>query len=116
MICQTCATENEAGQKFCDNCGSALGSTCPSCGASNRAAARFCKECAAPLAADAGRAGTTGGLPAAPAGAGAPGTRVGAPGTGVQAHIAERRLVTILFADLVGFTPYAEGRDAEEVR
>ena len=30
--------------------------------------------------------------------------------------VAERRLVSVLFADLVGFTPFAEGRDAEEVR
>ena len=30
--------------------------------------------------------------------------------------LAERRLVSILFADLVGFTPFAEERDAEEVR
>jgi class 3 adenylate cyclase len=30
--------------------------------------------------------------------------------------VAERRLVSVLFADLVGFTPYAEERDAEEVR
>ncbi|MGI8998387.1 MAG: AAA family ATPase, partial [Candidatus Limnocylindria bacterium] len=29
---------------------------------------------------------------------------------------AERRLVSVLFADLVGFTPFAEGRDPEEVR
>ena len=32
------------------------------------------------------------------------------------APVAERRLVTILFADLVGFTTYSESRDAEEVR
>ena len=32
------------------------------------------------------------------------------------APVAERRLVTVLFADLVGFTPLAEERDAEEVR
>src|SRR5439155_6807201 len=45
------------------------------------------------------------GQPAALAdGAAAPGTR------------AERRLVSILFADLVGFTPFAEERDAEDVR
>ena len=40
---------------------------------------------------------------------------------GIPAHVlavpqAERRLVTVLFADLVGFTPFAEERDAEEVR
>jgi class 3 adenylate cyclase/tetratricopeptide (TPR) repeat protein len=30
--------------------------------------------------------------------------------------VTERRVVTVLFADLVGFTPFAEERDAEEVR
>src|SRR4029079_229793 len=30
--------------------------------------------------------------------------------------VAERRVVTVLFADLVGFTAFAEERDAEEVR
>jgi class 3 adenylate cyclase len=30
--------------------------------------------------------------------------------------VAERRLVSVLFADLVGFTPFAEEKDAEDVR
>jgi class 3 adenylate cyclase/tetratricopeptide (TPR) repeat protein len=33
-----------------------------------------------------------------------------------RAPVSERRLVSILFADLVGFTPFAEERDPEEVR
>jgi adenylate cyclase len=33
-----------------------------------------------------------------------------------EAPVAERRLVSILFADLVGFTTLAEGRDPEETR
>ena len=46
--------------------------------------------------------------PATPAIAGAPGASTAA--------VAERRLVSVLFADLVGFTTLAEHRDAEEVR
>ena len=39
------------------------------------------------------------------------------PGTGPgSAPVAERRVVSILFADLVGFTTLAEGRDAEDTR
>jgi class 3 adenylate cyclase/tetratricopeptide (TPR) repeat protein len=34
----------------------------------------------------------------------------------MAAPVAERRLVTVLFADLVGFTPFAAARDAEDVR
>ena len=52
-----------------------------------------------------GRAGLGGGG-AAPAGSPA----------GASGPVAERRLVTVLFADLVGFTTLAEGRDPEEVR
>ena len=38
------------------------------------------------------------------------------PTIGNEARVAERRLVTVLFADLVGFTSLAEGRDPEHVR
>ncbi len=36
--------------------------------------------------------------------------------TRAPAVAVERRLVSVLFADLVGFTPLSEDRDAEEVR
>ena len=36
--------------------------------------------------------------------------------TAARGPVAERRLVSVLFADLVGFTTLAEGRDAEDVR
>ncbi|HUZ15123.1 MAG TPA: adenylate/guanylate cyclase domain-containing protein [Gaiellaceae bacterium] len=88
--CAQCGFENAPGRKFCGGCGTALALACPSCGASNEPGTRFCGECGSPLTADA---------PAA-----------------APAAAAERRIVTVLFADLVGFTPLSESRDAEEVR
>ena len=100
MTCASCGTENPAGTRFCLECGSRVGETCRSCGAARIGAAKFCGECGTPFA-DAGPA---------PAPRQAP--HVDAEAT----PVAERRLVSILFADLVGFTPFAEERDAEEVR
>src|SRR6266550_4119987 len=92
VICSNCGTENEAQRKFCTECATPLTARCSNCGTANPPAAKFCGECAQPLSA------------------------VG-PGNGQStAPIAERRLVSVLFADLVGFTPFAEERDAEDVR
>ena len=94
MICATCGTENEVGRKFCGECGQRLAAGCPSCGASNAPGTKFCGECGTAL------------LDA---------TAVPAPGQAAP-PATERRLVTILFADLVGFTTLSEQRDAEDVR
>ena len=102
MVCAGCGTENEAGRKFCKECAARLELVCPSCGAANGADAKFCGECAAPLAA---------GAPPSPATA----SRPGLPAAPASASVTERRHVSVLFADLVGFTPFAEERDPEEV-
>ena len=83
-------------------CASPLASTCPNCGAAVESGDRFCGECATPLP-------SAGASPV-------PSAAVPRSSSAPTTPVAERRLVTILFADLVGFTPYAEGRDAEEVR
>ncbi len=122
ITCPICGTPASADQKFCGNCGSALASGCPNCGATNPPGQRFCGTCGTNLA-----GGAAAGASAAPsAGAGpilapvAPtparssaGTSIAHPGV---APTAERKLVSVLFADLVGFTPFSEGRDSEEVR
>jgi hypothetical protein len=98
LICANCGTENDAGRKFCGECSAKLAAVCPSCGESNSATAKFCGECATPLVAGVTPASAA---VAKPSGA---------------APVAELRLVSILFADLVGFTTLAEGRDAEDTR
>jgi class 3 adenylate cyclase len=94
VLCSTCGTENEPGRKFCLECGSLLAVLCPVCGSANSPRAKFCGECGSTLAE----------TPAASAPSLSP------------APSAERRLVSVLFADLVGFTTLSERRDAEEVR
>jgi len=97
MTCGNCGAENRAGRKFCAECGMALTPPCPSCGAYNEPGEKFCGECGTALG---------GGAAVAPA----------AKAAAASAPQAERRLVSILFVDLVGSTALAEGRDPEETR
>jgi class 3 adenylate cyclase/tetratricopeptide (TPR) repeat protein len=111
--CPTCGTENRPGAKFCTECGTTLAAACPNCGTVNPPAAKFCSECATPLQAGARPAATQ--PLAGPAAVGPAGNGT-AQNTDAAGPVAERRLVSVLFADLVGFTPFAEEKDAEDVR
>jgi class 3 adenylate cyclase/tetratricopeptide (TPR) repeat protein len=73
------------------------------CKAAVTAGARFCSTCGTQL----GDVSAAPGPPAVPA----PPDGVAAPNA-----VSERRLVTVLFADLVGFTTISEARDAESTR
>jgi class 3 adenylate cyclase/tetratricopeptide (TPR) repeat protein len=101
VICSNCGTENKAGRKFCVQCASPLGVACPNCGTLAEPADKFCGNCATAL------------RPDSPGGAR---TETGSATPGTTGPVAERRLVSVLFADLVGFTPFAEERDPEAVR
>jgi predicted ATPase/class 3 adenylate cyclase len=96
--CGACGGQTLAGKKFCIHCGAAVDRTCPACGAPGAPGARFCAECGTGLSGEAALSQPAGSVGAAPA------------------SVSERRLVSVLFADLVGFTTLSEHRDPEEVR
>ena len=95
IACPACGTGNERERKFCGECGSPLAQACPSCGASNHPTVKFCGDCGTALSAEHVR---------------------DEPKPPPATTAAERRLVSVLFADLVGHTSFSEGRDAEDVR
>src|ERR1700716_219039 len=99
-VCASCSSENPQGARFCMSCGAALERRCPSCGESAPPEARFCMACGGPL--DAAGFVAFGGAGAPPA-AGGP-------------LMEERRQVTVLFADVSGYTAVAERMDPEAVK
>ena len=105
MRCAACGSENPEGKRFCRNCAAPLTPACSVCGARLEPDDRFCGECAAPVV-------------AAIAPGSSPAAAVVATSSSQQfaASSAELRHVSVLFCDLVGFTPLAERRDPEEVR
>ena len=94
--CPSCGDEVSADLRFCLSCGTSLTEeSCPSCGAVRVPGARFCGQCGSRLDE------LVASLEVPHADAPRP---------------TERRLVSVLFADLVGFTAMSEGEDPEAVR
>jgi class 3 adenylate cyclase len=85
--CPHCGNEVVEGQRFCGSCGGVLALVCPVCQTENPLSNNFCGSCGAELVR-----------------------------TEVVRDIEERKVVTVLFADLVGFTSRAEELDPEDVR
>src|SRR5712692_10834934 len=109
MRCAQCAHENPQGVKFCGECGARLKALCPACGVANPPANKFCGECGAPMTA----------APPAP--------KFASPESYTPKHLAEKILtskgalegerkgVTVMFADVSGFTAISERLDPEDV-
>lgn len=93
--CLRCGAANRPGRRFCADCGAPLPAACPACGFGNDPAEKFCGGCGASLASAA---------PSEPA-----------PQRTVATSDGERRPVTVLFADLVGYTRLASALDPEDV-
>ena len=88
MQCSACGAELAADARFCPSCGTSVAAACSSCGAPLASNARFCASCGTPVEA------------------------------AVQARAQpdasrERKVATLVFADLVGFTSLNEAHDPE---
>jgi class 3 adenylate cyclase/pimeloyl-ACP methyl ester carboxylesterase len=111
--CRSCQAETPSDAEFCPECGARLVLACPGCGTLNAPGHRFCKKCGKPLTeAPAGRRETS---------------RFASPQAYTPSHLAEkilvsraaiegeRKLVTVLFVDVSGFTAVSEKLDPEDV-
>jgi class 3 adenylate cyclase len=109
MKCPRCQAENDAGARFCEDCGARLEVACASCGTPVTPGKKFCRSCGAALTTE-------------PAG------RFASPESYTPKHLAdkiltskaalegERKHVTVLFADLKGSMELLADRDPEEAR
>jgi class 3 adenylate cyclase/tetratricopeptide (TPR) repeat protein len=95
MICPRCGATAAPNKKFCGDCGTALPWQCSACGSDNPADKRFCGDCGASR--------------------GASSTAV-APVAFAAAPLPERRLLSVMFVDLVGSTGIGEKLDPEDFR
>ncbi|WP_281900242.1 ATP-binding protein [Phytohabitans aurantiacus] len=86
--CPRCARAAALDDRFCAACGAELPAACPRCGRQHAAVTAFCTGCGAALH----------GTPAAPV------------------PQEDRRRISVLFVDLIDFTPYVERADPEQVR
>jgi len=111
MKCPRCEAENEAERRFCGQCGTSLKWPCPACGFVNSPEDRFCGGCGGkrvdvPLAAQA--------APPRLEDMHAQLQKYIPPSLAEKMHMAEKdlagenRLVTVLFADISGFTALSQ--------
>ncbi len=133
MRCPNCQTINPINAKYCLECGNRL-IVCPKCGTVNLPIAKFCIECGTHLQNIASAASSVTSLTltsvtamtnASRQNSGTdsnnetvpdiPALRTATPTPAVIAP-EERRVVTIMFADIIGSTPLADRLDPEDMR
>src|SRR5688572_216319 len=92
LVCRSCGATLAPDARFCASCGAAAEAGCASCGAPLAEGARFCSACGTPV-----------------------GAAVEPVARAAVEPVRERKVATLLFADLVGFTALGEAHDPEHV-
>ena len=110
MKCPKCQHENPVAAKFCEQCAAPLARQCANCGTEFSATANFCPQCGHPT------------------GLREENLRSAAPQDHTPLHLAdkilaaktefegERKLVTVMFADVKGSMEFVVGRDPEDAQ
>lgn len=123
MQCGKCGTVNRRGVQFCEECGTPFVLLCPACGAATAPGGKFCGACGVPLIP---RSLATHGQSLRPHSR--PPFSAQSPVHYTPAHLAERirsgktalegerKIVTVLFADVKGSMAIMEDLDPEEAR
>lgn len=88
MSCNSCGKVINPGDRFCPSCGASQDVRCETCGMQLPTDASFCPSCGSPTQQQ---------------------VAIETPGE-------ERKVVSVIFADLVGFTASSDGADPEDVR
>ena len=116
MLCLACHHTNADHAKFCDQCGQPLETRCPTCDSPNRPGARFCSACGQSLSPRLDPSQRPAGQSISPGHPPSLDDKLDHLQRYLPAHLAdkilanrgrlagERKLVTVLFADLVGYT------------
>lgn len=120
MLCPTCHYANEDAARFCAQCGQALEISCPACGSRARGGVRFCSQCGWPLTPQADASRPAMGSVASPARTPSLDEKLAQLQGYLPRHLAdkilanrgrlagERKLVTVLFTDVAGYTALSE--------
>lgn len=111
MECPKCHFENAAEAKFCNECGSKLEISCSKCGKTNLSGSKFCNECGRDLRELEEAASVDYSKPQSYT----PKYLADKILTTRSSIEGERKLVTVLFADVANYTAFSEKLDPEEV-
>jgi class 3 adenylate cyclase/tetratricopeptide (TPR) repeat protein len=111
MQCPECQFENREEAKFCSECGHKFELICPECGTNIRPGSKFCDDCGYNLEPSEETSAVISEIETLPFQ-----TTTEQSSPDVAPIVGERKHVTALFSDLIGYTTMSERLDPEDVK